>query len=368
MNPTAPACGVAAALVAATMALAAPAPSPVPQPEVHLQPLLFEALHGWADDDHAAAFGPFRRSCAALNAKPAPARPGLPPDLSLQPACAAALALTKPPTRKQARAFFENWFVPALVSPAGQAFYTGYYEPEYRGSLTKTRIYNTPLLGFPPGPAPEPFPDRAMIEGGAFAGRGLELVWLEPVDAFFVHIQGSARIKLPDGQTMRVNFAGRNGHPFTPIGRVLVERGTMTRERADATSIRAYLAANPLDAPALMRENKSYIFFRKDEGRPDSEGPIGAQTVPVSAGRSIAVDDGIWPYGLPVWIEARLPAKKGELLMQRLMIAQDTGAAIRGPARADIFVGTGPEAGKIAGRIRHRGHFIVLMPRPAPAQ
>jgi membrane-bound lytic murein transglycosylase A len=364
MKPTAPACGVVAALVAATMALAAP-PAP---PDVHMQPLLFEALHGWANDDHAAAFGPFRRSCAALNAKPAPARPALPSDMSLQPACAAALALARPPTKKEARAFFENWFVPALVGPAGEAFYTGYYEPEYNGSLTRTKIYNTPLLGYPPGPPPDPFPDRAAIEGGVFSGRGLELVWLEPVDAFFVHIQGSARIKLPDGKTLRVNFAGRNGHPFTPIGRVLVERGTMTRERADATSIRAYLAANPLDAPALMRENKSYIFFRVDEGRPDQEGPIGAQTVPVSAGRSIAVDDGIWPYGLPVWIEARLPAQKGELLMQRLMIAQDTGAAIRGPARADIFIGTGPEAGKIAGRIRHRGHFIVLMPRPVPAQ
>jgi len=220
----------------------------------------------------------------------------------------------------------------------------------------------------PPGPHPDPFPDRAAIETGAFAGRGLELVWLDPVDAFFVHIQGSARILLQGGEVVRVNFAGRNGYPFTPIGRVLVERGTMTREKADATSIRAFLAANPIDAPALMRENRSYIFFRMDEGRPAHEGPIGAQTLPVTAGRSIAVDDDIWPYGLPVWIDTRLPVKRGDAPMRRLMIAQDTGAAIRGPARADIFIGTGQEAGRIAGRIRHRGHFVILMPRARPAR
>ncbi len=356
------AAALAAVLIGTPSAFAASPPAPV-----HLQPVLFEALHGWAADDHTAAFAPFRASCAALNAKPGPVRPGLPPGMSLDAACAAALALPAKLGAKQARAFFEAWFVPAVVAPPGEAFYTGYFEPEFPGSLTKTKKFSAPLMAMPPGPAPDPFPDRAAIETGAFAGRGLELVWLDPIDAFFVHIQGSARIRLDGKKVVRVNFAGRNGHKFTPIGRVLVERGTMTREQADATSIRAYLAANPLEAPALMRANKSYIFFRMDEGRPGNEGPIGAQTIPVTGGRSIAVDDTVWPYGLPVWVEARLPAKKGEAEFRRLMIAQDTGAAIRGPARADIFFGTGKEAGRIAGRIRHRGHFVVLMPRAEPA-
>jgi membrane-bound lytic murein transglycosylase A len=349
--------GLAAFALAAAFVAAAPARANPPAPQLH--PLLFSALHGWADDDHAAAFAPFRKSCGALS----PPKPGRPDNTSLGPACAAARALPEKIDDKIARAFFEAWFDPALVAPASDAFFTGYYEPEFFGSLTPTEKFTTPLLAWPHDPLPDPFPDRAAIEKGFFAGRGLELLWLDPIDAFFVHIQGSARIRLPDGSVARVNYAGKNGYPFTPLGRVLVERGTMTRERADAMSIRAWLAANPNEAPALMRQNKSYIFFRRDEGRDDKEGPIGAQRLPLTAGRSIAVDDEIWPYGLPVWVEVRLPSKKGEVEMQRLMIAQDTGSAIKGAARADIFIGTGAEAGRIAGRIRHRGHFIVFVPR-----
>jgi membrane-bound lytic murein transglycosylase A len=331
-----------------------------------LHPLIFDALAGWKTDAHAAAFTPFRLSCGALHFRPPPVKPALPAETSLDAACAAALALPEKPDSKTARAFFEAWFTPVLVDP--QARFTGYFEPEFQGSLTATKKFSAPLLAWPTGPLPDPFPDRATIEAGAFAGRGLELAWLDPVDAFFVHIQGSARIRLKDGSAMRVGFAGRNGYPFTPIARVLVERGTMSRERASMQSIRAWLADNPKDAPGLMRENRSYIFFRKDEGRPDSDGPLGAQSVPVTAGRSIAVDDTLWPYGLPVWVDVSLPSPKGQAPFRRLMVAQDTGAAIRGAGRADIFVGTGQEAGQIAGRIHNRGHFIVLVPRAEAAK
>lgn len=330
-----------------------------------LQPLLFDAVPGWAEDNHAEALIPFRTSCAALNNKPPPVTPELPPGASLARACAAALALPEKIDRRTARAFFERWFAPALVDT--HALFTGYYEPEMRGSLTRTQTFRTPLLAFPKDPVPDPFPDRAAIEAGAFSGQGLELVWLDPIDAFFVHIQGSARIRLPDGRAIRVNFAGRNGHPFTPIGRVLVERGLMTREQASMQSIRAWLTANPKQAPSLMQANRSYIFFRLDEGRADEEGPIGGQGVPVTAGRSLAVDAAIWPYGLPMFMDVPLPDVKGRIKpVRRLMIAQDTGAAIRGRGRADIFVGTGTAAGRVAGRIRSEGRFIVLVPRVEP--
>ena len=206
----------------------------------------------------------------------------------------------------------------------------------------------------------------APSKPGAFAGRGLELVYLDPIDAFFVHIQGSARIRMHDGRIVRMRFAGRNGHKFTAIGRILVERGELTLEQADMQAIRAWLVAHPEQAAALMRENRSYIFFKQDAGRPAEEGPIGASGVPLTAGRSLAVDHAVWPYGLPVWIHARLPTQSGEDEISRLTVAQDTGAAIKGAARADLFVGTGPMAGDIAGRIKHPGNFVVLLPREVP--
>lgn len=332
-----------------------------------LQPLLFGALHGWAAEDHAAAFLPFRQSCKALAAIPPESRPGAPGSLALDSACGAALQLPEQPDRKTARAFFEAWFSPALVVPDKSSFFTGYYEPEFPGALTASERFPAPLLAMPDR-LPDPAPDRAAIEAGAFAGRGLELVWMDPIDAFFTHIQGSARIRLPDNKMVRVNFSGRNGYPFTPVGRALVERKILTREQANMQSIRGWLTDNPTRAASMMQENKSYIFFRFDEGRPETEGPIGAQRVPLTAGRSIAVDDSIWPYGLPVWIDAILPSGKGDKRMRRLWTAQDTGAAIRGAGRADLYIGSGPEAGRIAGSVRHTGHFIVFLPRTGPAQ
>lgn len=356
-----------AAIASVLLALCGVAPAYAAPRQPDLQPLVFDALKGWAAEDHAAAFIPFRLSCAALATKPPVERPGAAGSPGLDAACGAALALPERPDDKTARQFFETWFSPALVTPDKSSFFTGYYEPEFAGALAPSERFPTPLLAMP-DKLPDPAPDRAAIEAGLFKGRGLELVFMDPIDAFFTHIQGSARIRLPDNSMVRVNFAGRNGYPFTPVGRALVERKILTREQANMQSIRAWLEANPKLASSLMQENKSYIFFRFDKGRPESEGPMGAQRVPLTAGRSIAVDDQIWPYGLPVWIDAILPTSKGDKRTRRLWVAQDTGAAIRGAGRADLYIGTGPEAGRIAGGIRHTGHFIVFVPKAGPTQ
>jgi membrane-bound lytic murein transglycosylase A len=347
-----------------------------------LEPVAFSDLAGWAKDDHAAAFATFRASCRAVLDGRAPSRPAQAPPEALRSVCMradAAGALDAP----AARAFFENAFRPFRV---GEGTLTGYYEPEIEGSLVPTPRFDTPLLARPKdlvtipdgetlpgvpaglggarraGAAFEPYPDRAAIEDGAIAGQGLELVWAERVDAFFVHIQGSTRVRLPDGAGMRLAFDGRNGRRFTGIGRLLVERGALTKGGASMASIRAWLAENPSGGRALMRRNESYIFFRTDAALADADGPLGAQNVPLTPGRSIAVDRGLWAYGLPFWLDGRFP-DGGPI--RKLVVAQDTGSAILGAARGDYFAGTGEEAGAVAGGMKQRTAFIVLLPREA---
>lgn len=363
--------------------------SPAPA-QARLEAVAFSALQGWAQDDPSAAFDAFRAGCR-LNVDGGPMRIGKPRRVDLAPACRAALALPARSGQGEARAFFERHFTPHRILPeSGEGFLTGYFEPVIAGSTTRTARFSMPLLARPPELVdlskgqgrgalegltaarrlPDgklaPMPDRAAIEGGALAGRGLELVWLDPVDAFFVHVQGSTRVKLTDGRLARFAFAGRSGHPFTAIGRLLVERGAFTREEASMDTIRAWLAANPGEAPALMRENRAFIFFRRDPRSAEHEA-VGGAGVPLTPGRSLAVDRRIWPYNLPVWISAALPLS-GEGTQDpfhRLMVMQDTGSAIVGPARGDIFFGSGEALGRVAGRIRHPGSFAVLLPRAA---
>jgi membrane-bound lytic murein transglycosylase A len=349
-------------------------------PALPLTPLPFSALAGWADDDHAAAFAAFRTSCSAIDVAAPALRPGRAIGPALARACASAAALEAPDSAT-ARAFFERTFEPVRV---GRGRLTGYYEPEIAGSLEPLGDLDTPLLGRPTdlvtlaegervagvpegfaaarrtGDGHEAYPTRAEIEAGALAGRGLELVYLARVDAFFVHVQGSSRVRLPDGRALRLAYAGRNGRPFTAIGRRLVERGEMTREEAGMAAIRAWLAARPAAGRALMRENDSYIFFRIDDALRPQDGPRGAQGVPLAAGRSLAVDRTLWPYGLPFWIDGRLPDGTA---VRRLMTAQDTGSAILGAARGDYFAGTGDAAGALAGAMRDEAEFVVLLPR-----
>jgi membrane-bound lytic murein transglycosylase A len=323
----------ALAVLLAGAALAAPAGS---------RPVSFADIPGWAADDHGAAFAAFRTSCPVV--KPA----------ALAAACAAARRVD--PSRAEARLFFERWFEPRRLIEPG--FLTAYFEPELSGSLTPDAAHSAPALALPSGDRGD-LPDRAAIEAGALRARSKVLLYLDPIDLFVTQVQGSARIRLTDGRALRLAYAGRNGKPYTAIGKVLVDRGIMKLEDVTMDRIVAWLRANPEAAPELMRQNRSYVFFRIDETLDSSSGPIGGAGISLTAGRSLAVDRSVWPYGLPVWIDAEAPGGH----IRRLTVAQDTGTAIVGPGRADLFLGTGTQAGTLAGNFRHPMSVTVLMPR-----
>lgn len=308
------------------------------------QELPFADLAGWEQDDHLAALKVFQNSCARLDGP------------MWQPICALAQQAGSSPA--SARAFFEMVFRPTLIGTP-PALFTGYYEPELKGSKTKTGKFTHPIYARPKELVDgEQFLTRARIEGGALRGRGLELAWLEdPVDVFFLQIQGSGRIILPNGRVMRVGYAGRNGHEYASIGGELVRRGVMAENELSAQNIRAYVKANPTVGKELLNANPSYVFFREIKDLAPKDGPIGAMSLPITAMRSVAVDPSFVPLGAPVWIE-----KAGADPMNRLMIAQDTGGAIKGAQRADIFFGTGPKAGDAAGIIRDGGRMVQLLP------
>jgi membrane-bound lytic murein transglycosylase A len=355
-----------------------------------LEPLSFDSLAGWETDDHAAAFRAFLRSCRALDAASAELRPAQAPQGDLLAVCREALKAPEA-GKTEAKRFFEAHFQPHAVVPhAGGGFLTGYYEPEFQGSRTPDAAYGVPLLDRPedlvtipqdetlPGiekglqaarrtaSGHEPYPDRAAIEEGALGGLAKPIVYLrEPGEAFIIHVQGSARIRLTDGSVMRVAYAGRNGRPYTSIGRLLVQQGEMDLDSMTLEKLMGWLRDHPEPARALMRQNQSYIFFREATELAPEDGPIGGAGIPLVPGRSLAVDRSLWAYGLPVWLDGQLPVTldRAEPL-RRLMIAQDTGSAIVGPARGDFFFGSGEEAGRRAGLLRHPVRFVVLQPKP----
>ncbi len=325
----------------------------------------FSSLPGFADDDLAAAFATFRTSCIAMINGAAAAKSALPPSVGLRCACSQAVLLPEPVDAAAAHAFFTAHFTPRRLAP--EAFLTGYYEPVVEGSRTRSAAFTAPLLAAPA--AAHGLPDRAAIEAGALGAAAPPLVWLRaPVDAFFVAIQGSARVRLPDGTLKRVAYAGRNGKPYTAIGKVLVQRLGISPADMSMAQLRGWIEAHgqsPGDAGrALMDENRSFIFFRFDDALPSESGPSGAAGVGLTPLRSLAVDRARWTYGLPVYVDAILPWRGEEPEpFHRLMVAQDTGAAIVGPARADIFFGTGQEAANRAGPIRQPGTLWVLWPK-----
>lgn len=306
---------------------------------VRRQPLAFADLPGWPDDDHAAALAVYRLSCRTI--------PGLEPP---PPGDATALA----------RAFFETGFRPVLIEDGNPALFTGYYEPELPGRLTPDAHFRYPAFSCPPDlPAARPWLTRREIaQSGALTGRGLELVWLaDPVDLFFLQVQGSGRIILPDGRVIRLGFAGKNGHPYRSIGAAMVARGILGPDQVSAAAIRHWINTNPVAGADLLMTNPSYVFFRVLDHLSADQGPLGTLQCPVTALRSIAVDPAFVPLGLPVWIDM-----SGATPMRRLMIAQDTGSAITGPQRADIYFGTGQQAGEVAGTVRDTGRMVVLWP------
>ena len=304
--------------------------------------LSFDDLDGWAEDDHEAALAAFRETCPDLEG---PNWPGV-----------CALAFDLPPGA--ARAFFEALFRP-VVAEDGAALLTGYYEPELMGSRRRTARFRVPLHRRPPEvPEGRPWLTRREIErGGALRGRGLEIAWVEdPVDALFLGIQGSGRVRLEEGGTLRLGYGGFNGHARRSIGAEMVRRGILEPGGASAAAIRGWVREHPRRGRELLRHDPSYVFFREVTGLSDDRGPLGAMLRPVTAGRSAAVDPAHVPLGAPVGGE------DGAEPLRRLMVAQDTGSAIRGPGRADLFYGTGAAAGRRAGRVRDPGRIVMLLP------
>lgn len=305
------------------------------------EPLRFADLAGWADDDHGAALATFRETCDKAGG----------PEWA--PLCALSAEVT------DARAFFEMFFQPVLIGDP-PALFTGYYEPELQGSSVRTPRFAWPLYARPPEfDGKGQWHSRATIEQrGLLRGRGLELAWLDdPVEVFFLQVQGSGRIRLQDGRVIRLGFAAKNNHPYRSVGAELVRRGAMAQHAVSAQGIKAWVRRNGAEGQRLLQVNPSFVFFRKLPDLPADKGPIGAMGRSVTAMRSIAVDPAFVPLGAPVWVE-----KEGSAPLRRLMVAQDTGTAIKGPQRADIFYGTGPQAGEAAGRIKDTGRMIVLLP------
>lgn len=348
----------------------------------------FSSLDGWAEDEHEAAFQAFRKSCEKLHSGTPPLRPARRMDGLLAAICGRASNVQV--DKDSARRFFETEFEPWLITTeSGTGLLTGYYEPEFQGSLTKTTEFSVPLLARPDDletiPAGEsrpgidagllaarrlpggfaPYPDREAIEGGALGDKAVPLVFLRrPSEAFIIQVQGSARIALDGGGLARVAYAGRNGQPYTSIGRLLIEQEAIAPDDMSLERLMGWLDAHPDQAKDLMHQNKSYIFFRiADELLPE-EGPIGGAGMALIPGRSLAVDRRFWSYGLPFWLEGKLPVAEGrEEALRRLTIAHDTGSAILGPARGDFFFGSGAAAGTRAGLLRHQTRFTVLQPK-----
>ncbi|MGH6794666.1 MAG: murein transglycosylase A [Methylocella sp.] len=341
--------------------------------ESWLSRLSFAVLDDFGHDDHLAAFQVFVHSCAAIAAKRSPLRVGAPATPALNAIANAALR-HEIRDSAQARRFFEAHFLPFRVAAkcprAGHAgFLTGYYEPIVDGSLSMSRDFTAPVLRRPDNlDARAPYPDRAAIEAGAIERHTAPIVWLrDRVEVFLVQVQGSARVRLEEGSLLRLVYAGCNGHPYTSIGRILIDAGEIAEADMSLATLKQWIRAHgqtPGDAgAALMHCNKSYVFFSLHEEREPARGPIGGQGISLTALRSIAVDRAIWTYGLPFWIASDLPWRGSfPSPFRRLMIAQDTGAAITGPARADIFFGSGDDSGARAGDIRHAGDIVVLLP------
>jgi len=332
-------------------------------------------LPGWEQDRHAAAWPALRKSCEKLVTR----------DAAWESTCLAARALESPDDAA-ARTFFETHFRVHRVNAGNgrEGLITGYYEPVLNGSKTRDERFRWPLYKRPDnlltidlaslypelkgrpvrgrleGNRVVPYYSRAEIGNGKSPLAGHELFWVDdPVEAFILQVQGSGRVRLPDGSEVAIGYADQNGHPYRSLGGALIQMGALTREEVTLTRIRDWLAANPEETAALLNSNPSYIFFTQRDASLD--GPLGSLGVALTPERSVAVDPAYIPLGLPVWLDTILP---DGTLLQRLAFAQDTGGAIKGPVRADLFIGRGTEAGRLAGEMKQPGRLYVLLPVP----
>ncbi len=362
-----------AAWIALTLALLAAGLTgyllrPKAPPRLTLAPRGYDQLLGWRDDASALAIPTLLRSCAAFLAKP----DGAPLDAATKSAdfghvgewralCTAAAAV---PANDDpaARQFFEASFMPLLAAnnSDSEGLFTGYFEITLNGSHRRGGKFQTPVYRRPLDPTRY---TRAEIEDGALSVQGLELLWVDdPVDEFFLEIQGSGRVQLQDGHILRIGYDGSNGKPYVAVGRLLVERGVMPREQVTMASIRGWMAAHPSEGAALRRDNPSFVFFREITG----DGPLGAERVVLTAGRSLAVDRAVIPLGLPIWLEAQ--QRFAPEFIHRLVIAQDAGGAIKGPVRGDLFWGHGTAASTGAGAMNASGRYYLLVPKDIAAR
>ncbi len=395
---------------------------------VAVEPVAFADLDGWRLDDAAETLPALLLSCEKILAggDDAPANPnerlgdGNPPGLSLggtvgdwrAPCEEAARTFSRPyadanARKSSARDFYENHFrpfrlkasqTPVAGSPAGAASrlegegrFTGYFEPFYPASPTRTDEFSAAAYARPADlvmidlgrfrdelagqriagrvvdGALDPYPNHADINAGALAGKASVLAWMRPTDLLFLQIQGSGRLSVA-GAEIRVGYDGANGRPYTAVGRTLIEAGALAREAVSMQTIKAWLdAAAPGEAQLVRESNESFVFFRVlDDLADPSLGPLGAQGVQLTAGRSLAVDPRYTPLGAPVFVS--IAGEEGEDPIRRLLIAQDTGGAIKGPVRGDVFIGSGPEAGEIAGVFNEVGEMVVLIPAAVAAR
>ncbi|MDO8894052.1 murein transglycosylase A [Nitrosomonas sp.] len=366
--------------ISPTLPPSQPAETVTPPPEKPLTKSIhkrvqWSALTGWTDDDLLPAWQAFLKSCTVLSKQPV-----------WKENCKAATSLQKP-NNTTLRNFFESYFTPYQIintDNSEEGLVTGYYEPLLKGSRKPSSRYRYPIYATPSelltidlGAAyPElkdlrlrgrldgrkivPYYSRAEIMTNPKILNGYEILWVEDeVELFFLHIQGSGRVVFDNGQMIKIGFSDQNGHPYNSIGKLLVQRGELPLEKASMQGIKQWGQQNPSKLPALLQQNARYVFFR--ELPADLSGPIGALGVPLTAGRSIAIDPLSIPQGAPVFLATTWPNTNKPL--NRLMVAQDVGSAIKGGIRADFFWGFGHEAGNQAGKMKQSGKMWVLMPR-----